>query len=185
MSGSTLPARALGRLLAQHRERAGMTKYAAGQLVDTSQQTVARIEYGQKSKVSLLWVNVWSDAYRVSDDERRLMCGLARELSTAQKNWWRAYVDELKPHFDYYLGLEESARALSVWRTNLLPGLLQTAKPIGARLRGPNPRICRQIKSRSACRWLSGVKPVWRTGISPSMSSCRRQSCWKRSVGAP
>ncbi|BAW07670.1 XRE family transcriptional regulator [Nocardia seriolae] len=103
-----------------------MTKYAAGQLVDTSQQTVARIEYGQKSKVSLLWVNVWSDAYRVSDDERRLMCGLARELSTAQKNWWRAYVDELKPHFDYYLGLEESARALSVWRTNLLPGLLQT-----------------------------------------------------------
>ncbi|WP_040863590.1 helix-turn-helix domain-containing protein [Nocardia niigatensis] len=126
MSGSTLPARALGRLLAGHRERAGMTKYAAGQLVDTSQQTVARIEYGQKSKVSLLWVNVWSDAYKVSDDDRKLMLGLARELATSQKNWWRAYADEMKPHFDYYLGLEDSARALSVWRTNLLPGLLQT-----------------------------------------------------------
>ncbi|MFI1918602.1 helix-turn-helix domain-containing protein [Nocardia sp. NPDC020380] len=127
MAGSTLPARALGRLLAGHRERAGMTKYAAGQLVDTSQQTVARIEYGLKSRVSQLWLNVWADAYRVSADERKQMLGLAQELATSQKNWWRAYADELKPHFDYYLGLEESARGLSVWRTNLLPGLFQTA----------------------------------------------------------
>ncbi|WP_067574086.1 helix-turn-helix domain-containing protein [Nocardia acidivorans] len=126
MSGSTLPARALGRLLSGHRERVGMTKYAAGQLVDTSQQTVARIEYGLKSKVSQLWINVWADAYKVSDDERKLMLGLAQELASSRRNWWRAYVDEMNPHFDYYLGLEQAARALSVWRTNLLPGLLQT-----------------------------------------------------------
>lgn len=126
MSGSTLPARALGRLLAGHRERAGLTKYSAAQLVDTSQQTVARIEYGQKSKVSQLWINVWADAYKVDDKERQLMLGLAQELSSSRKNWWRAYADEMNPHFDYYLGLEEAARALSVWRTSLLPGLLQT-----------------------------------------------------------
>lgn len=126
MPGSTLPARALGRMLAQRREQAGLTKYAAAQIVDTSQQTVARIEDGLKAKVSQLWINTWADSYGLTSDERRVMLGLAQEIGSAQKSWWRAYADEMRVGFDHYVSLEDSARKLSVWKLAIVPGLLQT-----------------------------------------------------------
>ncbi|MEC3957707.1 helix-turn-helix transcriptional regulator [Nocardia sp. CDC153] len=126
MTGSTLPARSLGRLLAQYRQRAGLSRSAAAQIVETSIQTMGRLEDGLKSKVPQLWINALADAYRVSDSERRVLIGLTRELASAQQNWWRPYADEMNPRFDHYLGLEEAARRLAVWRLSLLPGLLQT-----------------------------------------------------------
>lgn len=126
MAGSTLVSRALGRMLAQYRRRAGMTAYAAAQIVETSQQTLGRMEDGLKSKVPQLWINAFADAYGLSDDERRVLIGLAQELASAQKNWWRAYTDELRSGFDHYMGLESAARKLSTWKVTLVPGLLQT-----------------------------------------------------------
>ncbi|UFS98238.1 DUF5753 domain-containing protein [Nocardia huaxiensis] len=100
--------------------------YAAAQIVETSIQTMGRVEDGVKSKVPQLWINALSDAYRVTSDERRVMIGLAQELASAQKNWWRPYSDGLKLGFDYYIGLEEAARKLLVWKVAVVPGLLQT-----------------------------------------------------------
>ncbi|GAB4584655.1 helix-turn-helix domain-containing protein [Nocardia sp. IFM 10818] len=126
MAGSTLASRALGRLLAQHRKRVGLTRYAAGQIVDTSQQTMGRIEDGLKAKVSQLWINAWADAYQVSDDDRRLMLDLAHDMAVAEKNWWRAYADGLRSGFDHYMGLEGAARKLTTWKLAIVPGMLQT-----------------------------------------------------------
>ncbi|MFF2549560.1 helix-turn-helix domain-containing protein [Nocardia sp. NPDC058058] len=126
MAGSTLASRALGRLLAHHRKQAGLTVYAAAQLVETSQQTMGRVEDGLKAKVPQLWIHALADAYGVGDDDRRIMIGLAQELAQAQKNWWRAYADEMNPKFDHLLGLEQAARRLSIWRSALVPGLFQT-----------------------------------------------------------
>ncbi|WP_067568493.1 helix-turn-helix domain-containing protein [Nocardia acidivorans] len=126
MAGSTLAARALGRQLAMHRTRAGMTRYAAAQVVETSQQTLARIEDGLKAKVPDLWINALANAFSCTDQERRTLLGLAHELRSAQKSWWRAYADEMREGFDHYVGLEESARRMSTWRVTVIPGLLQT-----------------------------------------------------------
>ncbi|MFE3255504.1 helix-turn-helix domain-containing protein [Nocardia sp. NPDC059091] len=126
MSGSTLAARALGRLLAEYRQRAHVTRSAAARLVDTSIQTIGRLEDGLKGKVSRLWINVLADAYKCSDDERRLLLGLAQEMVSAQKNWWRAYADEMNPGLHHYLALEGAARRLVTWRVTMIPGLLQT-----------------------------------------------------------
>ncbi|MBF6332915.1 helix-turn-helix domain-containing protein [Nocardia transvalensis] len=126
MAGSTLAARALGRLLAQYRERAGLTRYAAAQFVDTSQQTVGRIEDGVKAKVGDLWINTWADAYKCTAPERRTLLALAHDLRTAQKSWWRGFADEIPTDFNHYLSLEDSANRLTIWATNLVPGLLQT-----------------------------------------------------------
>lgn len=126
MAGSTLASRALGRLLAQHRRRAGLTVYAAAQVVETSQQTMTRLEEGLKSKVPQLWINALANAYQVGDGDRQVLVGLAQELAAVQKNWWRAYADEMEPRFDHYVSLEEAAHGLAVWRTTVMPGMLQT-----------------------------------------------------------
>lgn len=126
MAGSTLPARALGRLLTQHRKRVGMTRYAAAQIVETSQQTMSRIEDGLKAKVPDLWINAWADAFGCTDQQRRTLLGLAHELRTAQTSWWRAFADEIRTDFNHYISLEDSARSLTIWATSLVPGLLQT-----------------------------------------------------------
>ncbi|MFE3054580.1 helix-turn-helix domain-containing protein [Nocardia sp. NPDC059239] len=126
MSGSTLAARALGRLLAEYRQRAQLTRSAAARVVDTSIQTIGRLEDGLKTKVSRVWINALADAYKCTDDERRLLLGLTQEMASAQQNWWRAYEDAMKPRFDYYLGLEASARHVSFWRQADVPGLFQT-----------------------------------------------------------
>ncbi|MFI6866132.1 helix-turn-helix domain-containing protein [Nocardia sp. NPDC050406] len=126
MAGSTLANRALGRLLAQHRRRAGMTAYAVARLLETSQQTIGRMEDGLKSKVPQLWINALADAYHLTDDERRVLIGLAQELAAAQKSWWRPYSDGLRSGFDHYMGLEEAARKMTTWKAAIVPGLLQT-----------------------------------------------------------
>lgn len=89
---------------------------------------MGRVEDGVKSKVPQLWINALSNAYQVTGNERRVMIGLAQELASAQKNWWRPYADGLKSGFDYYIGLEEAARKLEVWKMAVVPGLLQTAE---------------------------------------------------------
>src|SRR5437868_1403383 len=126
MAGSTLAGRALGRLLAQHRKRAGLTRYAAAQVVETSQQTLGRIEDGLKAKVPDLWINAWCDALKCTDKERQTLLGLAHELRTAQKSWWRGFADEIPSDFNHYISLEDSANRLTIWATNLVPGVLQT-----------------------------------------------------------
>ncbi|GAB2539134.1 helix-turn-helix domain-containing protein [Nocardia heshunensis] len=125
MSGSTLAGRALGRLLAEYRQRTQMSRSAAC-IVGTSVQTIGRLEDGLKAKVSQLWINAFADAYHCTDDERRLLLNLAQEMASAQKNWWRAYADEMKPGLHHYLALEGTARRLATWRIAMIPGLLQT-----------------------------------------------------------
>ncbi|MFF0607616.1 DUF5753 domain-containing protein [Nocardia tengchongensis] len=73
-----------------------------------------------------MWINTLADAYGISDDERRVLLGLARELASVQPNWWRPYADGLRSGFDHYMGLEGAARRLHTWKVTIVPGLLQT-----------------------------------------------------------
>ncbi|MCP9624681.1 helix-turn-helix domain-containing protein [Nocardia otitidiscaviarum] len=129
--GSTLARRALGREMKRLRELAGMSQSAAGRVIGVSQQTIGRMEEGQPTKVSDLYVNTLCDSYRATDEERVTMLDLAGEVRTSQKSgggWWRAYADEMRVGFDHYMSLEAAAAGLISWKVTIIPGLLQTAE---------------------------------------------------------
>ncbi|MFI6315072.1 helix-turn-helix domain-containing protein [Nocardia fusca] len=128
-NGSTLPRRALGRQLRKLRERAGLTQSAASRVAEVSPQSYGRIEDGRQTKVTDLGLNALANAYEATDEERRLLLDLAREIREATASgsgWWRAYADAIVSGFDHYLALEEAANWVTNWQTTVVPGLLQT-----------------------------------------------------------
>lgn len=130
MAGSTLARRSLGRRLRQLREAAEMSQSAAGRAVELSPQSIGRLEDGQATRTSSLHINALCDAYRVSDAERKVLLALGSEVREAHKSggkWWRAFADEIPFDFNHYISLEDSASQLTIFATNLVPGLLQTS----------------------------------------------------------
>uniref|UniRef100_UPI00059391DC helix-turn-helix domain-containing protein n=1 Tax=Nocardia concava TaxID=257281 RepID=UPI00059391DC len=129
MTGSTMGRRALGRELKRLRENKKMRPSETARVIGVSPQTVGRLEDGLVTKVSDLYINALCDAYGATDEERRVLLDLALEIRTTQKSgggWWRSYMDEMHEGFDHYMGLEDAARKVSVWKVTLIPGLLQT-----------------------------------------------------------
>ncbi|MFI1918659.1 helix-turn-helix domain-containing protein [Nocardia sp. NPDC020380] len=130
-TGSTLARRALGRELKRLREGKKLNQSAAGRVIGVSPQTIGRMEDGLPTKVSDLYINALCDAYVASSEERSMLLELAFEVRTTQKSgggWWRAFADEMNAGFDHYMGLEESACRMAVWKVTIVPGLLQTAE---------------------------------------------------------
>ncbi|MBF6181123.1 helix-turn-helix domain-containing protein [Nocardia otitidiscaviarum] len=129
LTGSTLARRALGRELKRLREAHGMNQSAAGRVIGVSPQTIGRMEDGLPTKVSDLYMNASCDAYSASAAQRAKLLDLALEVRITRKSgggWWRAFADEMNAGFDHYLGLEEAAQSVSVWKLAVVPGLLQT-----------------------------------------------------------
>ncbi|MGW0180749.1 helix-turn-helix domain-containing protein [Nocardia sp. NPDC003345] len=127
--GSTLPRRALGQQLRKLRERIDMSQAAASRIAETSPQSYGRLEDGRITKVTDMALNALANAYRATDDERRLLLDLAREIRVSPASgsgWWRAYSDAIAQGFDHYLALEEAADHVTSWQTAVVPGLLQT-----------------------------------------------------------
>ncbi|WP_225730475.1 MULTISPECIES: helix-turn-helix transcriptional regulator [unclassified Nocardia] len=130
VSSSTLARRALGRQMHMLRERAKIRQAEAARIIGVSAQSIGRLEDGQTTRPNDLFLNVLCDAYKADDNERRIVLALAHEVRTTHKHgggWWRAYANaQMATGFDHYLSLEASACRLTIWATNLVPGLLQT-----------------------------------------------------------
>ncbi|WP_082870911.1 helix-turn-helix domain-containing protein [Nocardia terpenica] len=127
-TGSTLARRALGRQLHKLRERAKVKQAEAARLIGVSPQTIGRLEDGETTRPNDVFLNILCDAYRVTNKERKMVLGLSRDVRKAAKQgggWWRGFADEFPADFDHYLALEDAANRLTVWRTTILPGLLQ------------------------------------------------------------
>jgi hypothetical protein len=116
-----------------------MTKLAATRIVETSPQTMWRIEDGTKAKVPEVWINAWCNAWGCTDAEHQLLLSLAQQLRATQKSWWRAYAQDIPSDFTYYLSLEDSASHLTIWTISLIPGLLQTPGYRSALAQAENP----------------------------------------------
>ncbi|WP_181063589.1 helix-turn-helix domain-containing protein [Nocardia nova] len=131
VTGSTLARRALGRELRRLREAKGLKQAAAARAAETSPQSIGRIEEGLSTRTTGLQVNALCDFYEASDEERRTLLGLVSEVRASRERgggWWRAYADAKIPSgFDHYLALEEATSRLTAWKTEIVPGLLQTA----------------------------------------------------------
>ncbi|MBD0707248.1 MULTISPECIES: helix-turn-helix domain-containing protein [unclassified Streptomyces] len=122
-TGSTVPRRQLGRNLKELRNRARLTVRAAAKKLEWSEAKMWRIETGQ-TPLRSLDVQAMCQVYGAPPDLTEALMGLAKE--TKARGWWHAYGDSIPEGFDVYVGLEEAAESVSVYGSDLVPGLLQT-----------------------------------------------------------
>jgi transcriptional regulator with XRE-family HTH domain len=122
-TGSTVPRRQLGRYLRDLRNSQRLTVRAAAERLEWSEAKIWRIETGQTSLRSLD-VETMCRIYGAPPDLTEALMGLAKE--TKARGWWHAYGDVIPEGFDVYIGLEESAKSISWYEAELVPGLLQT-----------------------------------------------------------
>ncbi|MHC1560443.1 helix-turn-helix domain-containing protein [Actinomycetospora sp. C-140] len=123
--GPTVLRMMLGAQLRGLRERAGVTREAAGDRIRGSHAKISRLENGrtgfkERDVVDLLTL------YGVDDgDERETLIALARRANAP--GWWHQYSDLLPPWFETYVGLEQAATQIRTYEPQFVPGLLQTA----------------------------------------------------------
>ncbi|WP_329098016.1 helix-turn-helix domain-containing protein [Actinomadura citrea] len=123
-TGSTIPRRQLGRYLRELRTNARLTVHVAAKALEWSEAKMWRIETGQTSLRSHD-VETMCRVYGAPEELKVALMGLARE--TKGKGWWHAYGDVIPESFDLFIGLEEAARSLESYSTELIPGLFQTS----------------------------------------------------------
>ncbi|MFE4457957.1 helix-turn-helix domain-containing protein [Nocardia tengchongensis] len=137
MVGSTIPKRAFGRFLRGLRERVGASLLTASLQIDTSKQTMVRLEDGLPTKVTTPQLKSLLDLYEVDSDVRREALEMwqdvrqqdkAAKLQGTYKGWWQAYADQYAPHFDHYLRLEATSNHWISHQLVHVPGLLQTSE---------------------------------------------------------
>ncbi|MEU2087903.1 helix-turn-helix domain-containing protein [Nocardia beijingensis] len=124
-TGSTLPRRQLGRHLRDAREALGMTLIESAKLMEWGKSTLQRLEKGQTEKIRSHDIRLLCEQYQLGDERTRDLLALAEQ--TAVKSWWHDYGSLITPAFDVYMGLESSARELTLFQPSVVPGLLQTA----------------------------------------------------------
>ncbi|MFB8281867.1 helix-turn-helix domain-containing protein [Nocardia colli] len=130
MAGSTVPRRQLGRHLRELRSSVGLTIEAAAELMQWNFSMLQRIEKGQVEKVRDVDVRELCRIYEATSAEVDGLIGLARQANAPE--WWHAYGDLIPEKFDVYVGLESYAKRLTIYQSELVPGLLQTARYVQA-----------------------------------------------------
>ncbi|GAB4589236.1 helix-turn-helix domain-containing protein [Nocardia sp. IFM 10818] len=125
IESSTLPRRQLGRYLREAREAANLTLDEAAKLMEWGKSTLGRLEKGQTERVRVREIEDLCELYSVDDDRTAVLKGLAQQASV--RSWWHAYGDLIPANFNLYVGLEASARNLTIYQPLIIPGLLQTA----------------------------------------------------------
>ncbi|WP_328410902.1 helix-turn-helix domain-containing protein [Nocardia sp. NBC_00403] len=120
---STLPRRQLGRFLRDWRERNGLTIEAAANLVDLSKSALQRIEAGRNQRVRKQDVQALCELYEVEPEDTRHAVDLS--LQAKRRSLYHTYGGLFSDTFNMYLGLEASARRLTLYHEQI-HGLLQT-----------------------------------------------------------
>jgi transcriptional regulator with XRE-family HTH domain len=106
------------------REKCGVTRAQAADLIRASESKISRMELGrvgfkERDLADLLIL------YGVHDRaERDLLVERVREANAPA--WWQAYADVAPSWFHRYLGLEPTAALIRTFELQFVPGLLQT-----------------------------------------------------------
>lgn len=124
-SSTTLPRRQLGRYLKEARLGVGLRLEDVAPLMQWSASKLSRLEAGKSPSIRVLDVEALCRIYDIDDPEVIAgLVGLAKQ--STGKSWWQAFDDVISGNFDLYVGLESSAKKLSVFRPDMLSGLFQT-----------------------------------------------------------
>lgn len=112
------------------------TPLAAAVHIETSRQTVMRLEKGLPTKLSTADLERLLTFYDVDPPRRAEALSLWREVRVEEKDaqkqgnsrgFWQPYADQLHSHFSRYLRLETVADRVTTHQLVLVHGLLQTA----------------------------------------------------------
>lgn len=123
--GPTVRRRRLGAELRRLREAAGVNVDQVCDLLRCSVSKVSRLENG-RVPVRTRDVSDLLTLYGVTDEKHReALLTLARE--SRRRGWWHPYHDVVPAWFEIYIGLEADASSISVYESQLVHGLLQTA----------------------------------------------------------
>jgi hypothetical protein len=86
---------------------------------------LGRIERGEEGKLRIADVTQLCGILGFDADRTAVMVGLAQQADA--KNWWHAFGDLIPEGFVMYVDLESTAHQMTIFRPDLVPGLLQTA----------------------------------------------------------
>lgn len=113
----------LGSHLRRLREGNGITARQAAGEIRASESKISRIELGRNAIREIDVLDLLK-LYGVDQREREQFMTLAEQSN--KPGWWHRYHDILPDWFQAYVGMEEAARSIRVFESQLIPGLLQT-----------------------------------------------------------
>ncbi|WP_433716710.1 helix-turn-helix domain-containing protein [Nocardia sp. CA-084685] len=120
-----MPRRALGRYLRDQRNSQGLKLADVAAPMEWSISKLGRIERGEEGKLRIADVTQLCGILGFDADRTAVMVGLAQQADV--KNWWHAFGDLIPEGFVMYVDLESTAHQMTIFRPDLVPGLLQTA----------------------------------------------------------
>ncbi|WP_280400220.1 helix-turn-helix domain-containing protein [Nocardia carnea] len=123
-NSTTLPRRQLGRYLREAREAVNMNLEDVAPLLQLSVSTLSRAERGLTG-IRVPDVEALCRIYGI-DDPGVVTALVSLAKQATGKSWWRAFDDVMSGNFDLYVGLESSAKQLTIYRPDMLSGLFQT-----------------------------------------------------------
>ncbi len=161
----TVRRRRLALELRRLREAAKLTCEEVAEQLECSASKISRVETGRVS-VSPRDVRDMLAIYGVPEDQRDELVQLARD--SRQKGWWHAFGDTVRPHFATYLGLENAASQIRIYKGTRIPTLLQTeeyaraihaASTVGGQFASDDRQLALQMERRRQA-WASTPR-VW------------------------
>ncbi|MBD0738062.1 helix-turn-helix domain-containing protein [Streptomyces sp. CBMA29] len=181
MGGSTVPRRQLGRYLRELRGKARMTVKVAAEALEWSEAKIWRIETGQTSLRSHD-VETMGRVYGAGDDLTAALMALAKE--TKAKGWWHSYGDVIPAWLDVYISLEESATALSIYHSELVPGLLQTDDYARTLIQTDHPELTEQDIERRVQLRIERQALLTRVTDPPGLGVVLNEAVIRRPIGS-
>ncbi|MEU1984800.1 helix-turn-helix transcriptional regulator [Nocardia sp. NPDC019395] len=122
-NSTTLPRRQLGRYLREAREAVNMNLEDVAPLLQLSVSTLSRAERGLTG-IRVPDVEALCRIYGIDDPGVvAALVGLAKQATV--KNWWQEFDDVMFQGFNVYVGLESSAKQLTIYQPSVVPGLFQ------------------------------------------------------------
>ncbi|MFF5027179.1 helix-turn-helix domain-containing protein [Streptomyces collinus] len=113
----------LGRRLLDLRERAGLKREEAAQVLRVAPATIRRMETAEVA-LKIPYLQLLLKAYGVTDGEAEVFVQLAEEAN--RPGWWQRFHDILPGWFSMYVSLEGAAALIRSYEPHFAPGLLQT-----------------------------------------------------------
>ncbi|MBF6219001.1 helix-turn-helix domain-containing protein [Nocardia abscessus] len=125
----SLPRRRFGNHIRDARHAANLKQPDVAKAMRWSVPTQSRIERGYLGTLNDRDVRDLCAVLGIEDEEEvAALIGMLEEATAQPKKWWQQqYGEVMQERFDVYVGLEYEARAIDIYRSELVPGLFQTA----------------------------------------------------------
>jgi transcriptional regulator with XRE-family HTH domain len=154
----TLRRRELGARLRQLRQNANLTADDVANRLMVSATKITRLETGARG-VNLRDVRDLCALYQLGEEEQERLMSLARQ--SQERSWWQRF--DLP--YSTYVGLETAATSIADFKSDVVPGLLQTQRYAQAivevTIPDPSPeRVAQQVESRRERQRLLSDEPA-------------------------